>query len=99
MKLYDLKLGIIRGILVEHTIAIVTVKNAFQLVTQLVAQRRSLSWLSHCKRKKDRCELYRCGESASDTRYFFILFGVPKEIAGDTIGSFYQQGGWLPIML
>jgi hypothetical protein len=28
------------------------VKNAFELVTQLVDQRRSLSWLSHCKREK-----------------------------------------------
>ena len=50
----DLKLGIIRGIISEHAVAMGTVKNAFKLVTQLVDQRRSLSWLSHCKRKKVR---------------------------------------------
>ena len=44
IKLYDLKLGIIRGIINEHTVAMGTVKNAFQL--------RSLSWLSHCKPEK-----------------------------------------------
>ena len=40
IKLYDLKLGIIRGtpIISEHAVAMGTVKNAFQLVTQLVAQ-------------------------------------------------------------
>ena len=52
IKLYDLKLGIIRGIISEHAVAMGTVKNAFKLVTQLVDQRRSLSWLSHCKREK-----------------------------------------------
>ena len=50
--LYCLKLGIIRGIISEHAVAMGTVKNAFKLVTQLVDQRRSLSWLSHCKREK-----------------------------------------------
>ena len=54
IKLYDLKLGIIRGIISEHAVAMGTVKNAFKLVTQLVDQRRSLSWLSHCKREKVR---------------------------------------------
>ena len=52
IKLYDLKLGIIRGIISEHAVAMGTIKNAFKLVTQLVDQRRSLSWLSHCKREK-----------------------------------------------
>ena len=52
IKLYYLKLGIIRGIISEPTVAMGTVKNAFKLVTQLVAQLRSLSWFSHCKRKK-----------------------------------------------
>ena len=55
IKLYDLKLGIIRGIISEHAVAMGTVKNAFQLVTQLVDQRRSLSWLSRCKREKVSC--------------------------------------------
>ena len=54
IKLYDLKLGIIRGIISEHAVAMGTVKDAFKLVTQLVDQRRSLSWLSHCKREKVR---------------------------------------------
>ena len=68
MQLYDLKLGIIRGIISEHAVAMGTVKNSFKLVTQLVDQRRSLSWLSHCKREKVmgnatmqgvvRCEMY-----------------------------------------
>ena len=42
IKLYDLKLGdlgIIRGIISEHAVAMGTVKNAFQLVTQLVDQK------------------------------------------------------------
>ena len=52
--LYDLKLGIIRGIISEHAVAMGTVKNAFQLV----AQRRSLSWLSHCKCEKS-CTMTR----------------------------------------
>ena len=52
IRLYDLKLGIIRGIISEHAVAMGTVKHAFKLVTQLVDQRRSLSWLSHCKREK-----------------------------------------------
>ena len=48
IKLHDVKLGIIS----EHAVAMGTVKHAFQLGTQLVAQLRSLSWLSHCKREK-----------------------------------------------
>ena len=42
IKLYDLKLGIIRGIISEHAVAMGTVKNAFKLVTQLVDQIQSL---------------------------------------------------------
>ena len=34
IKLYDLSLGIIRGIISEHAVG--TVKNVFKLVTQLV---------------------------------------------------------------
>ena len=52
IKLYYLKLGIIRGIISEHAVAMGTIKDDFQLVTQLVAQLRSLSWLSHYKREK-----------------------------------------------
>ena len=49
-----------KGIISEHTVAMETVKKTLQLVTQLVAQIRSLSWLSHCKREKvdvARCEV------------------------------------------
>jgi hypothetical protein len=43
-------------IISEHIVAVVTVKNAFKLVTQLVSQRRSLSWVSCGK-----CENVRHG--------------------------------------
>ena len=52
IKLYDSKLGIIRVIISEHDAAMGTVNHAFQPVTQLVAQSRSVSWLSRCKREK-----------------------------------------------
>ena len=52
MKSYEIKLGIITLIISEYMVAVRTVRNAFKLVTQLVDQRRSLSWLSHCKREK-----------------------------------------------
>ena len=46
MKCYEIKLVFIMYIISEHIVAVGTVKNAFKLVTQLVSQRRSLSWVS-----------------------------------------------------
>ena len=70
IKLYDLKLGIIRGIISEHAVAMGTVKNAFKLVTQLVDQRRSLSWLSHCKREKVPAS---CGRDEAPKVIFYTI--------------------------
>ena len=42
MKSYEIKLGIITLIISEYMVALITVKNAFKLVTQLVTQKTDL---------------------------------------------------------
>ena len=42
MKSYEIKLGIITLIINEYMVALITVRNAFKLVTQLVTQKTDL---------------------------------------------------------
>ena len=42
MKLSEIKLGIITLIISEYMVAVITVRNAFKLVTQLVTQKTDL---------------------------------------------------------
>ena len=50
MKLSEIKLGIITHIISEYMVAVITVRNAFKLVTQLVSPKTKLILaVSHCK--------------------------------------------------
>jgi hypothetical protein len=52
MKLTEIKLGIITHIISEYMVAVITVRNAFKLVTQLVSPKTKLILAEPLQRRK-----------------------------------------------